>query len=98
MNIGAGSHSQGIFLTQGLNPGLLHCRRILYRLNQIGRSVESKRRDAFFLQKVSVFIRCGEMCASQTWKKKKKMCLWQMDLFVLWAGSNCLSKTHLPLF
>ena len=30
-----GSHSllQGMFLTQGLNPGLLHCRRILYQLS-----------------------------------------------------------------
>ena len=30
------SHSllQGIFLTQGSNPGLLHCRWILYHLNQ----------------------------------------------------------------
>ena len=29
---GVGSHSllQGIFLTQGSNPGLLHCRRFLY--------------------------------------------------------------------
>ena len=29
-----GSHSlhQGIFLTQGLNPGLLYCRQILYHL------------------------------------------------------------------
>ena len=24
---------QGIFPTQGLNPGLLHCRQILYRLS-----------------------------------------------------------------
>ena len=24
---------QGIFLTQGLNPGLLHCRQILYHLS-----------------------------------------------------------------
>ena len=30
-----GSHSlpQGIFLIQGLNPGLLHCRQILYHLS-----------------------------------------------------------------
>ena len=30
-----GCHSllQGIFLTQGWNPGLLHCRQILYRLS-----------------------------------------------------------------
>ena len=31
----SGTHSllQGIFLTQGLNPGLLHCRQILYCLS-----------------------------------------------------------------
>ena len=27
---------QGIFPTQGLNPGLLHCRRILYQLSHKG--------------------------------------------------------------
>ena len=27
---------QGIFLMQGSNPGLLHCRQILYRLNHQG--------------------------------------------------------------
>ena len=34
-NIGVGSLSllQGIFPTQGLNPGLLHCRQILYQLS-----------------------------------------------------------------
>ena len=33
-----GSHSflQGIFLTQGLNPDLLHCRQILYHLSYQG--------------------------------------------------------------
>ena len=37
-NTGVGSHSllQGIFLTQGLNPGLLHCRWILYQLSYKG--------------------------------------------------------------
>ena len=37
-NTGVGSLSllQGIFPTQGLNPGLLHCRRILYRLSHKG--------------------------------------------------------------
>ena len=35
LNPGEGCHSpfQGIFLTQGLNLGLLHCWQILYRLN-----------------------------------------------------------------
>ena len=34
-NTGLGSHSflQGIFLTQGLNPGLLHCKHCLYCLS-----------------------------------------------------------------
>ena len=37
-NIGVGCHSllQGIFLTQDLNPGLLHCRQILYHLRYQG--------------------------------------------------------------
>ena len=37
-NTGVGSLSllQGIFLTQGSNPGLWHCRRILYQLSNKG--------------------------------------------------------------
>ena len=42
-NTGVGCHSllQGIFLTQGWNPGLLHCRQILYRLSHQGSPYES---------------------------------------------------------
>ena len=38
-NTGVGSHSllQGILPTQGLNPGLLNCRWILYQLSYKGR-------------------------------------------------------------
>ena len=36
--VGSCSILQGIFLTQGLNPGLLHCRWILYQLSQQGSS------------------------------------------------------------
>ena len=40
-NTGGGSHSllQGIFLTQESNPGLLHCRQILYLLSLQGRPI-----------------------------------------------------------
>ena len=31
---------QGIFPTQGLNPGLLHCRQILYQLSHKGRKLQ----------------------------------------------------------
>ena len=36
-NPGVGCHSllQGIFPTQELNPGLLHCRQILYQLSYV---------------------------------------------------------------
>ena len=36
-NTGVGCHSllQGIFPNQGLNPGFLHCRQILYHLSHI---------------------------------------------------------------
>ena len=34
--VGCHALLQGIFPTQGLNSGLLHCRRILYRLNYQG--------------------------------------------------------------
>jgi len=36
-NTGVGCHFllQGIFLAQGSNQGLLHCRRILYRLSHL---------------------------------------------------------------
>ena len=38
MNTGVGCHFllQGIFLTQGSNPGLPHCRQTLYRLSYQG--------------------------------------------------------------
>ena len=37
-NIGVGGHAllQGIFPTQGLNPGLLYCRWIVYQLSHQG--------------------------------------------------------------
>ena len=43
-NTGVGCNSilQGIFLTQGLNLGLLHCRQILYRLSHQGSPERNK--------------------------------------------------------
>ena len=42
------SFSRGIFPTQGLNPGLLHCRQILYHLNHQG----------FFCWPISCSVTC----------------------------------------
>ena len=43
-NTGVGSHSplQGIFPTQGSNPGLPHCRQILYQLRHNGSPSNNK--------------------------------------------------------
>ena len=40
-NTGVGHHSllQGISPTQGLNPGLLHCRQILYHLSHTAKGL-----------------------------------------------------------
>ena len=48
-NTGVGSHSvlQGIFLIQGLNLGLMHCRLILYHL---GQQRSQKLRVMFYLE------------------------------------------------
>ena len=48
-NAGVGCHSflQGIFPTQGLNPGLPHCRWILYQLNHQGSSREGIKTQTF---------------------------------------------------
>ena len=35
---------QGIFLTQGLNPGLLHCRQVFYQLSHKGSPCDAKSR------------------------------------------------------
>ena len=34
--VGCDSLLQGVFLTQGLNPGQLHCRQSLYHLSHLG--------------------------------------------------------------
>ena len=69
-NTGVGSHSllQGIFPTQGQNPSLPHCRRILYQLSHKGiprilacvaypfSSVSFHRREILSLQRVVPFF------------------------------------------
>ena len=48
-NTGVGCHAllQGIFSTQGLNPGLLHCRQILYHVSHQGSNFKVIGRQAY---------------------------------------------------
>ena len=53
-NNGVGCHTilQGIFPTQGLNPGLLHCRWILYRLSHGGKPKNTRVGSLSLLQRI----------------------------------------------
>ena len=50
---------QGIFLTQGSNPGLLHCRQMLYHLSHQGKSGKHRFKSVIFqietIKVISIF-------------------------------------------
>ena len=63
-NTGVGCHAllQGIFPTQGLNPGLLHCRRILYCLNHQGSPCLCLLQGIFLIQELNWgFLHCRQV-------------------------------------
>ena len=69
-NTGVGCHFllQGIFLTQGSNPGLLHSRQILYRLNHQGISSMSLLNiSCIFSILVSCLFICNSILFSRFW-------------------------------
>ena len=58
-NTGMGWHSllQGIFPTQGLNPGLLHCRQTLYRLSHTCKTkIQMEMQRQYFVCQLHCFI------------------------------------------
>ena len=59
-NIGVGSRFllQGIFLTQGSNPGLLHCSQILYHLSCQGSPPATTPNKDIYIYK-SLYKWCG---------------------------------------
>ena len=61
-----GSHSllQGIFPTQGLKPGLLHCRQILYHLSH---QWKWKWKSLSSVQFLSVAQSCPALCDPMNW-------------------------------
>ena len=65
-NTGVGCHAllQGIFPTQGLNPGLLHCRQILYHLSHQGsqftKVVRNPRSIAIHTAVIWIFSKCPQ--------------------------------------
>ena len=68
-NTGVGCHYllQEIFPTKGLNPGLLHCRQTLYRLNHQG---------SLYFPKVIQIIKWGGTCTPVYWLVHLLTCLY----------------------
>ena len=88
--VGSLSLLQGIFPTQGLNPGLPHCRRILYQLSHQG-SPRTLEWVAFFLcflkfqhinqhgsQKIYI-LKSTQNLTGHDWEKRLN--LWALFLF-----------------
>ena len=88
-NAGVGSFSvlQGIFPTQGLNPGLPHCRKILYQLSYKGPRQCVKKQRRYFANKApysqgyglsSSYVRLWEM--NRNGRALKNWCFWTVVL------------------
>ena len=97
-NTGVSSLSllQGIFLTRGLNPGLSHCRRILYQLSHQG----SPKLGDKLSRKTTVPLGClGCLACLDAFKGPKVQTWW--DRFLQLAKINtcvCHQQEREPLF
>ena len=87
-NTGVGIHSllQGIFPTQGSNPGLLRCRKILHQLSHKGgpclihsstREVVNKTEEMFVLIELIIYRETQEL-------KRKMVTVTMEDLQKIW--------------
>ena len=66
-NTGVGCHAllQGIFPTQGLNPGLLHCRQIFYSLSHPGKPHMYTYIGIYIIINIALYI-CVCVCVCNT--------------------------------
>ena len=93
-NTGVGSHSllQGIFLMQGLDPGLLHCRQILYQLSLQGSQIRSSCRCC------SVTQSCPTLCDSTDCRRPGFLVLHHLwSLLKLMSTESVIPSNHLIL-
>ena len=87
---------QGIFPTQGSNPGLLNCRQILYQLshqgsppNQRPLGIQCSLRPAT-INYLSELHRCATLFSFWSWDRN--WCIWWTNLTWLWISLHCFSQ------
>ena len=88
-NTGVGSLSllQGIFPTQGSNPGLPHCRRILYQLSYQGTMMKT-----IYLQKENLCLSKNIKGADMKWWPSQRLLLLQ-----LWQSKLCIDSENISI-
>ena len=82
-NTGVGCYAllQGIFPTQGLNPGLPHCRRILYRLSHQG--------NPSFIPTLYLPFMIWRLAISVTYEMRD-ICNWKVySCLIIWRLTIC---------
>ena len=104
-NTGLGFHAllQGIFPTQGLNPGLLHCRWILYCLSHQGSPIILKWVASPFSRGTSqsrnqTQVSCtarGFFTSWATWEAPKMYIQIKKKMQVVSSGGRLLSRRYL---
>ena len=101
-NTGVGSHSllQGIFLTQGLNLGLLHCREILYCLShqQSPQSLNHPDKPSRMVstQTQAYFPRDGPPCSQRAHNVQNVRRLERKVLLFIRTAYTAVSSNHSP--
>ena len=88
-NTGVGCHFllQGIFLTQGLNPHLLHCKRILNPLNHWGSMCEHRHASISLLTYIYIYNKF--ILSLYLYLYLLKEWEWEKE-----TGRNCILKSH----
>ena len=111
-NIGVGCYPllQGIFPTHGSNPGLLHCRPILYHLSHHGSPDEARNTEVHVSFQSMIFSwyisRWLQLFKRHRWKNAQEKAyraeskeMWDMELGFLFPGCQrqlCAPSTDVP--
>ena len=84
--VGSGSFLQGIFPTLGLNPGLSHCRQILYQLSHQGSP------------RILGWVACPFSSRSSWPRNQTMMSCIAGRFFTNWATGEAQGGLNIPLF
>ena len=85
---GVGFHSllQGISLTQGLNPGLLHCRQVLYHLSHQGWEGQVQMQPTELRGLSGMRVSLSSISQEGWWSRAQGLEMALVDVAITWPG------------